>query len=120
MQTSDSKEHPIAKIINMLEEEKVKAREQGEKEAVLYQKYQYFVKNTVKELETAIDKEKKTIETLEDQIESKEKLIETLEKDIKDLEKQLEENEKASKEAKNMRKEENKEFKEADKDFDST
>lgn len=120
MQVSDSKEHPIAKIINMLEEQKVKATENGEKEAVMYQKYQYFVKNTLKELETAIKKEKEDIEILEAQVESKEKLIEQLEEDIKDLEEQLEKNEKATKEAKKMRKEENKEFEEADKDFDST
>jgi hypothetical protein len=65
MEFRNEGEHPIAKVISMLEDLKVKAREQGEEEAVNYQKFEYWCKNTIKELTTAIANDKDTIETLE-------------------------------------------------------
>jgi len=120
LQASNSKGHPIAKIVTMLEEMKVEVRENGEKEAVLYQKFTYAVKNTLKELETAIKSEKEKIENLEATVESKKALIKTLEEDIEALEKQLTENEEATSKAKKMREDANKEYEEAQKDFDAT
>jgi hypothetical protein len=115
-----TREHPIAKVIAMLEDLKVKAREEGEAEAVSYQKFEYWCKNSLKELNTAIEKEKSLIETLEDEIEAKTKLIAKLEIEIKDLAKQLADSEAAGVKAKEIRDEENKAYTEADKDFDST
>jgi len=117
---TETKEHPIAKIVNMLKELQVKAREQGDVEAVAYQKFQYWCKNTIKELTGVIEKEKATIETLEDKIESKKKLIKTLEDDIELLTKELEDYEEAASKAKKIREETLSDYEEADKDADST
>merc|ERR1719408_189570 len=86
-------EHPISKIIALLEKLKVQAREEGEKEAVLYQKFEYWCKNTKKELSGAIKEEKAKIAVLEDKLAEKTKLKEAMEKEIAMLEKELEESE---------------------------
>merc|ERR1719321_1649530 len=75
-------EHPIAKVIALLEELKVEARTKGEEEAASYQKFEYWCKNSLKTLNTAIAKGKEDIETLEDTIESKKKLIAQMETEI--------------------------------------
>merc|ERR1719271_2026922 len=99
-------EHPMAKIISMLKELQVKAREEGEQEAVLYQKFQYWCKNSIKELKGAIKEEKAKIEVLEDEIESKTKLKEQLEKEIAEITKELEESEAAGAKADKIREDE--------------
>jgi len=113
-------EHPMAKIISMLKELQAKAREQGEREAADYQKFQYWCKNTKKELSGAIKEEKATIENLEDEIESKTKLSETLKKEIAELEKELEERGAAGAKADKIRKDQEEAYSEAEKDFTAT
>jgi len=120
MSLEESKEHPIAKVVKMLEDLKVEAQEKGEAEAVAYQKFEYWCKNTIKELSTAITKDKETIETLEDKIESNKKLIAKLEEDIAELTKFLADSEAAAEKAKEIRDEENEVYKKADEDFTST
>merc|ERR1719217_901332 len=115
-----TREHPIEKVIGMLEDLKVKAREEGEAEAVSYQKFEYWCKNSMKELNTAIEKEKALIENLEDEIEGKTKLIEKLTVEIEALAKQLADSEAAGAKAKKIREEENEKYTEADADYDST
>merc|ERR1719456_668818 len=117
---SAESEHPMAKIISMLKELQVKAREEGEAEAVLYQKFQYWCKNTKKELSGAIKAEKAKIEILEDEIESKTKLKETLEKEIAQLEKELEESEAAGAKADKIRDDMKAAYDEAESDFTDT
>merc|ERR1719160_1790513 len=109
---STTKEHPIKKIIGMIEELKVKAQEQHEEETANYQKFEYWCKTTMKELNTAITKGKEKIEVLEDTIESKTKEIKKLEVDIAALEKELEEIEAASAKAKKIREDEADAYKE--------
>merc|ERR1719301_75530 len=109
-------EHPIAKIIAMLEKLKVQAREEGEKEAVLYQKFEYWCKNTKKELSSAIKEEKAKIATLEDKLAEKTKLKEAMEKDIAELEKSAAAGAKADK----IREDSKAAYEEADKDFKAT
>merc|ERR1719160_2351674 len=113
-------EHPMAKIISMLKELQVKAREEGEAEAVLFQKFEYWCKNSKKELSGAIKEEKAKIEVLEDEIESKTKLKEQLEKEIAQLEKELEESEAAGAKADKIREDEKAEYEEAESDFKDT
>jgi len=113
-------DHPIGKVIAMLEDLKVKARTEGEAEAVSYQKFEYWCKNSLKELNTAIATGKENIATLEDQIESKQKLIAQMTEDIAALEKQLADSAAAAAKAKEIREEENKNYEDADKDFTST
>merc|ERR1719456_1072694 len=117
---SAESEHPMAKIISMLKELQVKAREEGEAEAVLFQKFTYWCKNSKKELSGAIKAEKAKIEILEDEIESKTKLKETLEKEIAQLEKELEESEAAGAKADKIREDEKGEYEEAESDFKDT
>jgi DNA repair exonuclease SbcCD ATPase subunit len=113
-------DHPIKKIIGMIEELKVKAQEQGEEEGYAYQKFEYWCKTTSKELNKAIAEGKDHIDVLEDTIESKKKDIEKLKVDIEALTKQIEETEAASAKAKKIREEENENYKEADEDFAET
>merc|ERR1719409_201893 len=104
----------------MLKELQVTAREEGEKEAALFQKFEYWCKNTKKELSGAIKAEKARIEILEDEIEAKTKLKETLEKEIAELEKELEESEAAGAKAEKIREDEEGEYKAAEEDFKAT
>merc|ERR1719456_1689723 len=117
---SAESEHPMAKIISMLKELQVKAREEGEAEAVLFQKFTYWCKNSKKELSGAIKAEKAKIEILEDELESKTKLKETLEKEIAQLEKELEESEAAGAKADKIREDEKGAYEEAESDFKDT
>eukprot|EP00746_Dinoflagellata_sp_MGD_P160508 gnl/MRDRNA2_/MRDRNA2_87295_c0_seq1.p1 gnl/MRDRNA2_/MRDRNA2_87295_c0~~gnl/MRDRNA2_/MRDRNA2_87295_c0_seq1.p1 ORF type:complete len:686 (+),score=255.02 gnl/MRDRNA2_/MRDRNA2_87295_c0_seq1:76-2133(+) len=117
---STAKEHPIGKIISMIEELKVKAMTQAEEEAAAYQKFEYWCKTTMKELNKAITEGKEKVEVLEDTIESLTKEIAKLEVDIETLTKQIEEIEAASAKAKKIREEEETAYKEADSDFKDT
>merc|ERR1719247_3900136 len=107
------KDHPIGKIIGMLEELKVKSQTQQEEETVLHQKFQYWCKTSTKELTTEITKGKEEIAVLEDTIEAKTKEIEKLEADLELLEKQIEENGAASAKADKIRAEEEETYKKA-------
>merc|ERR1719390_621138 len=68
----------------MLEGLASKAEAEGKAEAVSFSKYQYWCKNSVKELSAAIADEKETIDSLESKIEAKTKEAATLEKTIHD------------------------------------
>merc|ERR1719440_313204 len=92
-------EHPIAKVITMLEELASKAESEGKAEAVSFSKYQYWCKNSVKELSKAITEEKEKIDQLESTIEAKTKEKATLEEEIAVLEKQIAKMQAAAKEA---------------------
>merc|ERR1719161_1599064 len=117
---SATKEHPIGKIISMIEELKVKSQTLQEEEAAAYQKFEYWCKTTMKELNTAITKGKEKVEVLEDTIESKTKEIEKLKVDIEALEKEIGEIEAASAKAKKIREDEETAYTEADSDFKET
>jgi len=99
---------------------KVEARTKAEEEAASYQKFEYWCKNSLKELNTAIAKGKEDIETLEDEIEAKQKLIAQMESEIAVLQEQLDASAVAAKEAKEIREDEEKAYTDADKDYDDT
>jgi hypothetical protein len=82
-------EHPIEKVISMLQGLSAKAESEGKEEALAYEKYEYFVKNSVKELNAAIKQENTDIEELTDLINSKEKAKEVLTGQIADLTQEL-------------------------------
>jgi DNA repair exonuclease SbcCD ATPase subunit len=117
---SATKEHPIGKIIGMIEELMVKAQTQAEEEAAANQKFEYWCKTTTKELTTAITKGKEQVEVLEDTIAGLKKQIEKLEVDIAALEKQIGEIEAAAAKAEKIREDEEKTYTEADADFKET
>merc|ERR1719174_3659588 len=82
-------EHPIAKVITMLEDLATKAEAEGKEEAVSFSKYQYWCKNSAKELTKAIAEEKETIDSLANKIDAKTKEAATLEEEIAALEEQI-------------------------------
>jgi len=114
------KEHPIAKVINLLEGLKAKAIAQGKDEEVAYTKFQYWCSTSIAELKDAIADEKEKIEELEDQLAGLNKEKESLEKEIQTLEDQIGELEAAAKEAKENRAAEAKLYDKANKDLEST
>merc|ERR1719337_11723 len=80
-----SKEHPIVDVITLLEKLQVQAKEEGEAEAVDYQKFVYWCKHAEKDLSASIAKHKENIEVAKDQIAAAEKEIKTLEASIEKL-----------------------------------
>merc|ERR1719174_878397 len=97
-------EHPIAKVITMLEDLATKAEAEGKEEAVSFSKYQYWCKNSAKELSKAIAEEKETIDSLANKIDAKTKEAATLEEEIAALDDQLAKMEAAGKKADEQRK----------------
>merc|ERR1719265_1336527 len=98
-------EHPIAKVINMIEGLMVKSELEGKAEAVSYTKFEYWCRNSVKSLEDAIAAEKEQIDALESKIDGLTKEEASLEKQIAELEGQIGELEQKGVEAEATRKE---------------
>jgi len=119
-ESTATQEHPIGKVIDLLDELMTQAEEEGKAEALDFQKMEYWCKNSVKTVKKAIKKEKSDIATLEDKIDAKQKEKETLEEQIEDLETQISDLEATATEMKTARKERNDLWTEADGDFDLT
>jgi len=68
-----SREHPIEKIVTLLQGLATKSESEGKDEAVAYTKFEYWCKNSIKSLKAAIDEENETIEVLSSKIDSKTK-----------------------------------------------
>merc|ERR1719305_1947729 len=86
------KDHPIVRVIKLVEGLQEKAVAEGKAEEVAFTKFQYWCKTSTDELKDAIADEKELIEELTDKLaglnkqkESLEKEIGTLEDEIKDL-----------------------------------
>jgi DNA repair exonuclease SbcCD ATPase subunit len=84
-----SQEHPIEKIIALLNGLATKAENEGKEEAVAYTKFEYWCKNSIKTLKKAIAEENDTIDALNSKIDAKTKEKEALEKQITKLEEEL-------------------------------
>jgi hypothetical protein len=72
--------HPMEKVIKMLKGLSAKAEMEGKQEALLYEKFEYWCKNSLKTLGTAIDEETETIEMLEDKIKAKKRSKQIIER----------------------------------------
>eukprot|EP00413_Alexandrium_margalefii_P016685 CAMPEP_0204550102 /NCGR_PEP_ID=MMETSP0661-20131031/24870_1 /ASSEMBLY_ACC=CAM_ASM_000606 /TAXON_ID=109239 /ORGANISM="Alexandrium margalefi, Strain AMGDE01CS-322" /LENGTH=92 /DNA_ID=CAMNT_0051557053 /DNA_START=9 /DNA_END=284 /DNA_ORIENTATION=+ len=70
-QAAASDGHPVEKVIVLLQGLMDKTETEGKTEAVTYQKFEYWCKNSVKTLGDAIADEKETIDELESRIQSK-------------------------------------------------
>merc|ERR1719321_2604870 len=114
------REHPIGKVINLLEELKTKVQEEGEAEEESYQKFKNWCENSQKKLSEQINKEEEKIEELTQSISAKEELISSLESDLEFLTKQLEEQSVSGKDADKIREETAKAYDEGQKDFEDT
>jgi hypothetical protein len=114
------KDHPVVKVIKLLEGLKADAISQGKTEAVAYEKFTYWCSTSKAELNDAIADEKETIDELKDTIAGKTKQQASLEKQVEDLEDQLKELEASALSAKKDRKAEAALYDKANKDLAST
>ena len=81
--------HPIEDVIGMLKELATKAEEEGKEEALAFQKFAYWCKNSEKDLNKAISSENDNIDALGSKIEAKTKESKALQKQIDGLTDQL-------------------------------
>eukprot|EP00418_Pyrodinium_bahamense_P032625 CAMPEP_0179152246 /NCGR_PEP_ID=MMETSP0796-20121207/73974_1 /TAXON_ID=73915 /ORGANISM="Pyrodinium bahamense, Strain pbaha01" /LENGTH=596 /DNA_ID=CAMNT_0020853437 /DNA_START=56 /DNA_END=1842 /DNA_ORIENTATION=+ len=82
-------QHPVERVILMLQGLSAKAEVEGKQEALLYEKFEYWCRNSGKTLSDAIKEEKETIDSLKSQIEAKEEQEDTLKDQIDQLAKQI-------------------------------
>jgi len=113
-------EHPIANVISMLEGLLSDVEAEGKTEALAFQKFEYWCKNSKKTLGKAIVEEKEKIDSLESKIEAKTKAATALEEQIAGLETQLGKLETRGKESENARNRDNGLYEEAHSDRAST
>jgi len=113
-------EHPIGKIIELLDGLAAKAEAEGKSEALSFQKFAYWCKDTTKELSTAIAGEKGAIDSLESKIDAKTKEKKGLEDQISKLEEEIANDAIRGKEADAARNKENELYEEADADYGNT
>lgn len=73
-----STEHPVASVITLLQKLQGQAEQEGQSEALAYQKFEYWCATSTKTLDQTIEKEKSDLESLADVIDSHEKNIEVL------------------------------------------
>jgi hypothetical protein len=78
--------HPVEKVIVMLQDLSKTAEAEGKAEALLYEKFDYWCRNSIKALTKAIEEETAKIETLEDKIAAGEAQEKKLKDEIKELE----------------------------------
>merc|ERR1719473_2607232 len=64
-------DHPIENVIELLKGLSSKVEAEGKAEALTFEKFEYWCKNSVKTLDAAIAEEQATIESLESTIASK-------------------------------------------------
>ena len=81
--------HPIEKIINLLKGLEEQAIEEGKSEALSFQKFEYWCKNSKKTLNKAIAEEKDNIDSLESKISAKTEESKNLGEQIAKLETEL-------------------------------
>jgi len=82
-------EHPIEKIINLLKGLEEQAIAEGKSEALSFQKFDYWCKDSTKTLNKAIAEEKNNIDSLESKIAAKTEESKNLGQQIGKLEKEL-------------------------------
>jgi len=78
-------DHPVAKVVSLLQDLMEKVKTEGQTEEVSYAKFTYWCKTSVAALDSAIADENDSIDTLSSTIEGKTKEIEVLKADILSL-----------------------------------
>jgi hypothetical protein len=115
-----SRDHPVVKVIALIEGLEAKAVSEGKTEALAYEKFQYWCKNSQKTLSGAVSEENDKIDSLTDNIAAKEKEEDSLTEDISDLTDQLSEMDASAMAAKKVRDDENALYVQKSKDLEGT
>merc|ERR1719158_2517805 len=113
-------EHPIANVISMLEGLISDVEAEGKNEALSFQKFEYWCKNSKKTLTKAIAEEKDTIDSLTSKIDAKTKEAKGLEEEIAKLETEIGELQTRGKQADSARDKENALYEETSSDIKDT
>jgi hypothetical protein len=82
-------DHPMTKVIALLEGLTATAEQEGKDEALAFDQFKHWCATSIKTLNGAISEEKESIATLKSQIAGEEILIEELTKQIASLEKEI-------------------------------
>jgi len=115
-----SSEHPIEKVITLLKGLAVKAEGEGKNEAVAFNKFVYWCKNSEKELNKAIAEENDTIDALSNKIDAKTTEDKALTGQIAKLTEEIKKMDNAAKKAKDLRDKANKLYTESKTDMKAT
>jgi peptidoglycan hydrolase CwlO-like protein len=102
--STQTSEHPIKRIIGLLDGLVSTAEQEGKDEALAYDKFAHWCVTSIKTVTGAIDGENQKISMLTSQIAGEEKLIAQLTEQIGKLEKEISDAENAAERAKDMRK----------------
>jgi len=113
-------DHPVGKVITLMQNLMEKVKGEGQAEEVSYAKFTYWCQTSSSELADAISEEKDTIETLGSTIEAKTKEIELYTEDIGKLENEIKELQVSGASATKDDTERNKLYLEKEKDLKST
>eukprot|EP00933_Yihiella_yeosuensis_P051895 TRINITY_DN4987_c0_g1_i2.p1 TRINITY_DN4987_c0_g1~~TRINITY_DN4987_c0_g1_i2.p1 ORF type:complete len:696 (+),score=248.58 TRINITY_DN4987_c0_g1_i2:108-2195(+) len=119
-QVRAEEEHPITKVINLIKALGVKAKEEGEAEAVTYENYEHWCGKTQGKLDKSIKALTKKIEVLDAKADSKSKEKTILTREIAVLQKELDEITAAATAMASQRADEKANFDSADKDMKDT
>lgn len=79
------KDHPVGKVIKLLQSLSAQVKSEGQAEAVSFQKFTYWCQTSTAEVQDAIQQEKETIDMLESTIEAKSKESASLGKHVAEL-----------------------------------
>jgi hypothetical protein len=115
-----SDDHPVQRVIALLEDLQVQAKKQGESEALLYQKFDHWCVNVSKDLKRANKKHNEIIAIEEAAVEGLSSAIETLTANIAKLDAEITKREAAKVQADNVRNEGHAAFEAAKADLEST
>mmetsp|Transcript_16324 Transcript_16324/g.30107 ORF Transcript_16324/g.30107 Transcript_16324/m.30107 type:complete len:691 (+) Transcript_16324:51-2123(+) len=113
-------QHPIVKVIKLVEGLEAQALAEGEAEGLAYEKYVYQSGVNKATLTKAIDKEDTLIDSLSDSIDAKTKLIDALSDEIEALNEEYSQNEGSLSEQKSARKSQNDLYKKKSSDLKLT
>lgn len=113
-------EHPIANVIQMMVDLRVKAKEEGENEALVFQKYTHWCGNEQEAYSNKIAKNKQTIQELTDKIAGLESSNASLTEQISTLDAELNKRKADQVKADKIRADEEAAFTQAEKDFKDT
>jgi hypothetical protein len=113
-------DHPVSKVITLLQDLMAQAKTEGQEEEVSYQKFVYWCQTSSAELSKAIKEEKETIETLQSTVDGKTVEIEILGGEITKLENEITTLEAADSKATEDRSDSNKLYTEKEQDLKDT